>query len=85
MRGKARLVLQASQPGKGKMPGNAKPFKAMAPSVFQIVSEFKGDTFRTVRWSARASLHFAVLRKKSKLSRGPPQPEISPARVRSRT
>ena len=32
----------------GKMPVNAKPLKGIAPGVLEIVSDFKGGTFRAV-------------------------------------
>jgi phage-related protein len=32
----------------GKMPVKAKPLKGMAPGVLEIVSDFKGGTFRAV-------------------------------------
>ena len=32
----------------GKMPVNAKPLKGIAPGVLEIVSDFKGGTFRGV-------------------------------------
>ena len=33
---------------RGKMPENAKPLKGIAPGVLEIVSDFRGDTFRAV-------------------------------------
>jgi len=33
---------------RGKMPENAKPLKGVAPGVLEIVSDFRGDTFRAV-------------------------------------
>jgi phage-related protein len=62
----------------GKMPENAKPLKGIAPGVLEIVSDFRGDTFRavyTVRFaSAVYVLH--VFQKKSKRGIATPQREI---------
>jgi phage-related protein len=33
---------------RGKMPENAKPLKGIAPGVLELVSDFRGDTFRAV-------------------------------------
>src|ERR1700677_1544770 len=33
---------------RGKMPENAKPLKGIAPGVLEIISDFRGDTFRAV-------------------------------------
>lgn len=33
---------------RGKTPENAKPLKGIAPGVLEIVSDFRGDTFRAV-------------------------------------
>ncbi len=60
------------------MPENAKPLKGIAPGVLEIVSDFRGDTFRavyTVRFaSAVYVLH--VFQKKSKRGIATPQREI---------
>jgi phage-related protein len=62
----------------GKMPENAKPLKGIAPGVLEIVSDFRGDTFRavyTVRFaSAVYVLH--LFQKKSKRGIATPQREI---------
>lgn len=62
----------------GKMPHNAKPLKAIAPGVLEIVSDCRGDTFRavyTVRFAAAVYvLH--VFQKKSKRGIATPQREI---------
>jgi phage-related protein len=62
----------------GKMPENAKPLKGIAPGVLEIISDFRGDTFRavyTVRFaSAVYVLH--VFQKKSKRGIATPQREI---------
>lgn len=62
----------------GKMPENAKPLRSIAPGVLEIVSDFRGDTFRavyTVRFaSAVYVLH--VFQKKSKRGIATPQREI---------
>ena len=62
----------------GKMPENAKPLKGIAPSVLEIVSDFRGDTFRavyTVRFP-RAVYVLHVFQKKSKRGIATPQREI---------
>jgi phage-related protein len=62
----------------GKMPENAKPPKGIAPGVLEIVSDFRGDTFRavyTVRF-ARAVYVLHVFQKKSKRGIATPQREI---------
>ncbi len=62
----------------GNMPENAKPLRGIAPSVLEIVSDFRGDTFRavyTVRFaSAVYVLH--VFQKKSKRGIATPQRDI---------
>jgi len=62
----------------GKMPENAKPLKGIAPGVLEIVSDFRGDTFRavyTVRFP-RAVYVLHVFQKKSKRGIATPQREI---------
>jgi phage-related protein len=45
---------------RGKMPENAKPLKGIAPGVLEIVSDFRGDTFRAVyREVPKGRLRFA--------------------------
>ncbi|MGO9088811.1 MAG: type II toxin-antitoxin system RelE/ParE family toxin [Candidatus Sulfotelmatobacter sp.] len=60
------FALERAQ--RGKMPENAKPLKGIAPGVLEVVSDFRGDTFRavyTVRFlEAVYVLH--VFQKKSK-------------------
>jgi phage-related protein len=43
------------------MPENAKPLKGIAPGVLEIVSDFRGDTFRAVyyREVPKGHLRFA--------------------------
>src|SRR5208337_2146555 len=63
---------------RGKMPENAKPLKGIAPGVLEIVSDFKGGTFRavyTVRFP-RAVYVLHVFQKKSKRGIATPQREI---------
>jgi phage-related protein len=63
---------------KGKMPENAKPLKGIAPGVLEIVSDFRGDTFRavyTVRFP-RAVYVLHVFQKKSKRGIATPKHEI---------
>ncbi len=63
---------------KGKIPENAKPLRGIAPGVLEIVSDFRGDTFRavfTVRFlSAVYVLH--VFQKKSSQGIATPRREI---------
>ena len=62
----------------GKMPEDAKPLKGIAPGVLEIVSDFKGDTFRavyTVRFP-RAVYVLHVFQKKPKRGIATPKPEI---------
>jgi phage-related protein len=62
----------------GKKPENAKPLKGIAPGVLEIVSDFRGDTFRavyTVRF-ARAVYVLHVFQKKAKRGIATPQREI---------
>lgn len=62
----------------GKMPENAKPLKGIAPGVLEIVSDFRGDTFRAVyavRFP-RAIYVLHVFQKKSKRGIATPQREI---------
>lgn len=63
---------------RGTKPKNAKPLKGIAPGVLEIVSDFRGDTFRavyTVRFaSAVYVLH--VFQKKSKRGIATPKREI---------
>jgi phage-related protein len=63
---------------RGKMPENAKPLKGISPGVLEIVSDFRGDTFRavcTVKFPAAVYvLH--VFQKKSKRGMATPLREI---------
>jgi phage-related protein len=62
----------------GKMPVNAKPLKGIAPGVLEIMSDFKGGTFRavyTVRFP-RAVYVLHVFQKKSKRGIATPKREI---------
>jgi phage-related protein len=63
---------------RGKMPENAKPLKGISPGVLEIVSDFRGDTFRavyTVKFPAAVYvLH--VFQKKSKRGIATPLREI---------
>jgi phage-related protein len=62
----------------GKMPENAKPLKGIAPGVLEIISDFKGGTFRavyTVRFP-RAVYVLHVFHKKSKRGIATPKPDI---------
>ena len=46
VKGEIGFALERVQ--RGKMPENAKPLKGIAPDVHEIVSDFRGDTFRAV-------------------------------------
>jgi phage-related protein len=62
----------------GKMPENAKPLKGIAPGVLEIVSDFRGNTFRAVYTVQFASAVYVlhVFQKKSKRGIATPQREI---------
>src|SRR5580658_7129214 len=63
---------------RGKMPENAKPLKGIAPGVLEIVSDFRGDTFRavyTVRFP-KAVYVLHVFQKKSKRGIATPKHEM---------
>jgi phage-related protein len=63
---------------RGRMPENAKPLKGIAPGVLEIVSDFRGDTFRavyTVRFP-KAVYVLHVFQKKSKRGIATPKHEI---------
>jgi phage-related protein len=63
---------------RGKMPENAKPLKGIAPGVLEIISDFRGDTFRavyTVRFP-RAVYVLYVFQKKSKRGIATPKHEM---------
>ena len=60
------------------MPENAKPLKGIAPGMLEIVSDFRGDTFRavyTVRFP-KAVYVLHVFQKKSKRSIATPRHEM---------
>lgn len=64
---------------RGKTPENAKPLKGIAPGVLEIVSDFKGDTFRavyTVRFP-KAVYVLHVFQKKSKRGIATPKREMN--------
>lgn len=71
---------------RGKMPENAKPLKGISPGVLEIVSDFRGDTFRAVcavRFpEAVYVLH--VFQKKSKRGIATPKHEIELVKKRLR-
>ena len=45
---KSEIGFALERVQQGKMPVNAKPLKGIAPGVLEIVSDFRGDTFRAV-------------------------------------
>src|SRR5580700_5132774 len=64
---------------RGKTPENAKPLKGIAPGVLEIISDFRGDTFRavyTVKFP-RAVYVLHVFQKKSKRGIATPKREIA--------
>src|SRR3977135_2117171 len=75
---KSEIGFALERVQQGKTPVNAKPLKGIAPGVMEIVSDFKGDTFRavyTVRFpGAVYVLH--VFQKKSKRGIATPKREI---------
>ena len=75
---KSEIGFALERVQRGKMPVNAKPPKGIAPGVLEIMSDFKGDTFRavyTVRFpGAVYVLH--VFQKKSKRGIATPKREI---------
>ena len=75
---KSEIGFALERVQQGKMPVNAKPLKGIAPGVLEIVSDFKGGTFRavyTVRFpGAVYVLH--VFQKKSKRGIATPKREI---------
>src|SRR5260370_11812980 len=63
---------------RGRMPENAKPLKGIAPGVLEIISDFRGDTFRavyTVKFP-RAVYVLHVFQKKSKRGIATPKREL---------
>jgi phage-related protein len=75
---KSEIGFALERVQRGKMPVNAKPLKGIAPGVLEIVSDFKGDTFRavyTVRFP-RAVYVLHVFQKKSKRGIATPKREI---------
>jgi phage-related protein len=75
---KSEIGFALERVQQGKMPVNAKPLRGIAPGVLEIMSDFKGDTFRavyTVRFpGAVYVLH--VFQKKSKRGIATPKREI---------
>jgi phage-related protein len=63
---------------RGKMPENAKPLKGIAPGVLEIVSDFRGDTFRAVYTGRfpKAVYVLHVFQKKSKRGIATPRHEM---------
>jgi phage-related protein len=75
---KSEIGFALERVQQGKMPVNAKPLKGIAPGVLEIVSDFKGGTFRavyTVRFP-RAVYVLHVFQKKSKRGIATPKREI---------
>jgi phage-related protein len=75
---KSEIGFALERVQQGKMPVNAKPLKGIAPGVLEIMSDFKGDTFRavyTVRFP-RAIYVLHVFQKKSKRGIATPKREI---------
>jgi len=75
---KSEIGFALERVQQGKMPVNAKPLRGIAPGVLEIVSDFKGGTFRavyTVRFP-RAIYVLHVFQKKSKRGIATPKREI---------
>jgi len=75
---KSEIGFALERVQQGKMPVNAKPLKGIAPDVLEIISDFKGGTFRavyTVRFP-RAVYVLHVFQKKSKRGIATPKREI---------
>jgi phage-related protein len=75
---KSEIGFALERVQQGKMPVNAKPLRGIAPGVLEIVSDFKGGTFRavyTVRFP-RAVYVLHVFQKKSKRGIATPKREI---------
>jgi phage-related protein len=75
---KSEIGFALERVQQGKMPVNAKPLKGIAPGVLEIMSDFKGGTFRavyTVRFP-RAIYVLHVFQKKSKRGIATPKREI---------
>src|ERR1700694_1827324 len=72
---KSEIGFALERVQQGKMPVNAKPLKGIAPGVLEIISDFKGGTFRavyTVRFP-RAVYGSHVFQKKSKTGHRNPE------------
>jgi len=81
---KSEIGFALERVQQGKMPVNAKPLRGIAPGVLEIVSDFKGGTFRavyTVRFP-RAIYVLHVFQKKSKRGIATPKREIDLVRRR---
>jgi len=63
---------------RGKTPENAKPLKGIAPGILEIVSDFRGDTFRAVYAVKFADAVYVlhVFQKKSKRGIATPRREL---------
>jgi len=75
---KSEIGFALERVQRGKMPVNAKALKGVAPGVLEIMSDFKGNTFRavyTVRFP-RAVYVLHVFQKKSKRGIATPKHEI---------
>jgi phage-related protein len=75
---KSEIGFALERVQQGKMPVNAKPLKGIAPGVLEIMSDFKGGTFRavyTVRFP-RAIYVLHVFQKKSNRGIATPKREI---------
>jgi phage-related protein len=81
---KSEIGFALERAQQGKMPVNAKPLRGIAPGVLEIVSDFRGDTFRAVyavKFS-RAVYVLHVFQKKSKRGIATPQREMNLIRQR---
>ncbi|HEX9111118.1 MAG TPA: type II toxin-antitoxin system RelE/ParE family toxin [Terriglobales bacterium] len=81
---KSEIGFALERVQQGKMPVNAKPLKGIAPGVLEIVSDFRGDTFRAVYAVKfpRAVYVLHVFQKKAKRGIATPQRELDLVRQR---
>lgn len=81
---KSEIGFALERVQQGKMPVNAKPLKGIAPGVLEIVSDFRGDTFRAVYEVKfpRAVYVLHVFQKKAKRGIATPQRDLNLVRQR---
>jgi phage-related protein len=70
----------------GRNPGSAKPWKGLGPGVYELMEDYRGDTFRVV-YTVRLGDEVHVLhafQKKSKSGITTPQPDVELIEKRSK-